>query len=37
METPDKLVFAVNLQTARRLGIRPAPSILSFADKVIQP
>lgn len=37
VETPDKLVFAVNLQTARRLGIRPAPSILSFADKVIQP
>lgn len=37
VETPDKLVFALNLQAAQRLGIQPVPSILSLADKVVQP
>lgn len=37
VETPDKLVFALNLQAAQQLGIHPASSILSLADKVIQP
>ncbi len=37
IETPDKLVFSVNLKTAKRLNIHPRASILSFADNVIQP
>ncbi|MDA8226093.1 MAG: ABC transporter substrate-binding protein [Desulfitobacterium hafniense] len=37
VETPDKLVFVINLKTARELGITLSPTVLSFADKVIQP
>lgn len=37
IETPDKLVFSVNLKTAESLGIHPPASIVSFADNVIQP
>lgn len=37
VETPDQLVFSVNLKTAQRLGVRLAPDVLSFADQVIQP
>lgn len=37
VETPDKLNFSVNLKTARKLELHPAPSVLSFADQVIQP
>lgn len=36
VETPDQLVFDVNLKTAQRLGVRLAPNVLSFADQVIQ-
>ena len=37
IETPDRIVFSVNLQVAMRLGIQPSPSVLSFADRVVQP
>jgi len=37
VETPEDLVFSVNLRTAQQLGIRLAPNVLSFADQVIQP
>ncbi|WP_425807039.1 ABC transporter substrate-binding protein [Desulfitobacterium sp. Sab5] len=37
VETPDHIVFSVNLKAAQELGIHPSPSILSLADQVIQP
>lgn len=37
VETPEDLVFSVNLRTAQQLGIRLAPNVFSFADQVIQP
>ncbi|MDA8227619.1 MAG: ABC transporter substrate-binding protein [Desulfitobacterium hafniense] len=37
VETPDKLTFVVNLQTAKRLDIHLTPNILCLADQVIQP
>jgi putative ABC transport system substrate-binding protein len=32
---PTKLAFALNLKTARSLGIEPSPMLLSLADEVI--
>lgn len=37
VETPDRIIFSVNLQVAQKLGVYPSPSVLSFADQVIQP
>jgi len=37
VETPDRLIFSVNLNQAQKLGVNPSPSVLSFADQVIQP
>lgn len=37
IETPDRLIFSVNLKIAQRLNIHPPDSIISFADNVIQP
>ena len=33
---PTKLAFALNLKTARSLGIEPSPILLSLADEVIE-
>jgi putative ABC transport system substrate-binding protein len=33
---PTKLAFALNLKTARSLGIEPSPMLLSLADEVIE-
>jgi putative tryptophan/tyrosine transport system substrate-binding protein len=33
---PTKLGFALNLKTARSLGIEPSPMLLSLADEVIE-
>jgi putative ABC transport system substrate-binding protein len=33
---PTKLAFALNLKTARSLGIEPSPVLLSLADEVIE-
>lgn len=35
VETPDRIIFSVNLQTAARLGITPSQAVLSLADEVI--
>lgn len=37
IETPDQIIFSVNLKTAQRLGVSPSPGVLSFADQVVQP
>lgn len=37
IETPEELVFSVNLKTAQQLGVRLTPNVLSFADRVILP
>jgi len=37
IETPEELVFSVNLRTAQQLGVHLTPNVLSFADQVIQP
>lgn len=36
VETPDQIIFSVNLATARRLGIAPSQAVLSLADEVVQ-
>ena len=35
VETPDRIIFSVNLQTAEQLGITPSQAVLSLADEVI--
>jgi putative tryptophan/tyrosine transport system substrate-binding protein len=37
VETPDQIIFSVNLKTAEKLGVTPSPGVLSFADQVVQP
>lgn len=37
VETPDRIVFSVNLKVAQKLGMNLSPSVLSLADQVIQP
>lgn len=37
VETPDRIIFSVNLKTAQKLGVSPSPGVLSFADQVVQP
>lgn len=37
VETPDRVVFSVNLKKAQELGLQPSSRVLSFADQVIQP
>lgn len=37
VETPDRVVFSINLKKAQELGLQPSPRVLSLADQVIQP
>lgn len=37
IETPDQIIFSVNLKTAEKLGVSPSPGVLSFADQVVEP
>ncbi|HHY27920.1 MAG TPA: ABC transporter substrate-binding protein [Desulfitobacterium dehalogenans] len=35
VETPDRIIFSVNLKTADKLGITPSQAVLSLADEVV--
>ncbi|AFM02346.1 ABC-type uncharacterized transport system, periplasmic component [Desulfitobacterium dehalogenans ATCC 51507] len=35
VETPDRIIFSVNLKTADKLGITPSQAVLSRADEVV--
>lgn len=35
VETPDQIIFSVNLKTADKLGITPSQAVLSLADEVV--
>ena len=35
VETPDQIIFSVNLKTAAKLGITPSQAVLSLADEVV--
>lgn len=35
VETPDQIIFSVNLKTAEKLGITPSQAVLSLADEVL--
>lgn len=37
VETPDQIVFSINLKTAQKLGVSPSFGVLSLADQVVQP
>lgn len=37
VETPDQIVFSINMNTAQKLGVSPSRSVLSLADQVVQP
>jgi putative ABC transport system substrate-binding protein len=37
VETPDQIIFSINLKTAQKLGISPSQGVLSLADQVVQP
>ncbi len=36
VQQPDKFEFAINLRTAKTLGLTVAPSLLALADDVIE-
>jgi putative ABC transport system substrate-binding protein len=36
IERPSKFVFALNLKTAKRMGLIVSPTLLSLADEVIE-